>query len=128
MKWQINVKNFKFVQQNQNFWIQSMKSSKNRGVRRHRQKPRKNSVKLGKNAKNRLKIKEKAEILAQENCQKRGNQLKRGTLTPLWKAQPTTIKLALYSVADFKQASACLYKRLIEKAKPEKAGVHHLLS
>ena len=35
---------------------------------------------------NRLKIKEKAEILAQENCQKWGNQLKfvkRGTLTPL---------------------------------------------
>ena len=33
-------------------------------------KMRKNSVKLGKNAKNRLKIKEKAEILAQENFQK----------------------------------------------------------
>ena len=42
-------------------------------------------MKLGKNAKNRLKIKEKAEILAQENFQKRGNQLKRGTLTPLMK-------------------------------------------
>ena len=54
-----------------------------RGVRGHRLKTRKNSVKLGKNAKNMLKIKEKAEILAQENFQKRGNQLKRGTLTPL---------------------------------------------
>ena len=38
-------------------------------------------MKLGKNAKNRLKRKENAEILAQENFQKRGNQLKRGTLT-----------------------------------------------
>ena len=35
-----------------------------RGVRGHRQQTRKNSVKLGKNAKNRLQIKEKAEILA----------------------------------------------------------------
>ena len=35
-------------------------SSNCRGVRGHRQKTRKNSVKLGKNAKNRLKIKEKA--------------------------------------------------------------------
>ena len=43
----------------------------------------KNNVNLGKNAKNRLKIKEKAEILAQENFQKWRNQLKRGTLTPL---------------------------------------------
>ena len=33
--------------------------------------------------KHRLKIKEKAEILTQENCQKQGNQLKRGPLTPL---------------------------------------------
>ena len=41
-------------------------------------------MKLGKNDKNRLKIKEKAEILAQENCQKRGNWLKRGSLTPLY--------------------------------------------
>ena len=30
-----------------------------------------------------LKIKEKAEILTQENCQKQGNHLKRGPLTPL---------------------------------------------
>ena len=44
---------------------------------------RKNSVKLCKNAKNRLKMKEKAEILVQENFQKLGDQLKRGTLTPL---------------------------------------------
>ena len=42
-------------------------------------------MKFGKNAKNRLKLKEKAEILAQENFQKLGNQLKRGTLTPLQK-------------------------------------------
>ena len=34
--------------------------------------------------KNRLKIKEKTEILAQENFQKRRNQLKRGTLIPLY--------------------------------------------
>ena len=34
-------------------------------------KRRKNSVKLGKNAKNRMKLKEKAEILAQENFQKK---------------------------------------------------------
>ena len=40
-------------------------------------------MKFIKNAKNKLKLKEKAEILAQENFQKRGNQLKRGTLTPL---------------------------------------------
>ena len=40
-------------------------------------------MKLAKNGKNKLKIKEKAEILAKENCQKQGNQLKRGTLTPL---------------------------------------------
>ena len=33
-----------------------------RGVRGHSQKTRKNSMKFGKNAKNRLKIKEKAEI------------------------------------------------------------------
>ena len=39
-------------------------------VRSHRPKTRKNSEKLGKNVKNRLKIKEKAEILAQENFQK----------------------------------------------------------
>ena len=38
-------------------------------------------MKLGKNGKNRLEIKEKAEILTKENFQKRGNQLKRGTLT-----------------------------------------------
>ena len=44
-----------------------------RGVRGHRQKTRKNSVKLGRTAKNRLKIKEKAEILAPENFQKQGN-------------------------------------------------------
>ena len=54
-----------------------------RGVRGHRQKMRKNKVKLGKTAKTMLNIKEKAEILAQENFQKRGNQLKRGTLTLL---------------------------------------------
>ena len=42
-----------------------------------------NSIKLGKKFKYRLKIKEKAEIVAQENCQKWENQLKRGTLTPL---------------------------------------------
>ena len=40
-------------------------------------------MKLDKNAKNKLKIKGKAEILAQENFQKQGNHLKRGTLTPL---------------------------------------------
>ena len=40
-------------------------------------------MKLGKNDKNRLKIKEKTEILAKENVQKRGNQLKRGTLKAL---------------------------------------------
>ena len=34
---------------------------------------RKNSVKLGKNAQNSLKIKQKAEILAQENFQKQRN-------------------------------------------------------
>ena len=44
-------------------------------------------MKFDKNAKNRLKLKEKAEILAQENFQKRGNQLKRETLTP--QIQPT---------------------------------------
>ena len=49
-----------------------------RGVRGHRQKTRKNSVKLGKKGKNRLNIKEKA-----ENFQQWRNQLKRGTLTPL---------------------------------------------
>ena len=54
------------------------------GVRGHRQKTRKNSVKLGINAKNRLKINEKAENLAQANFQKWGNQLKRGTLIPLF--------------------------------------------
>ena len=52
-------------------------------MRGQRRKTRKNSVKFGKNAKNRLKIKEKAEILAQENFFK-WDQLKRGTLTPLW--------------------------------------------
>ena len=35
------------------------------------------------NAKNRLNINEKAEILTQTIFKKRGNQLKRGTLTPL---------------------------------------------
>ena len=40
-------------------------------------------MKFGKNAKNRPKLKEKAEILSQENFQKRGNHLKSGTLTPL---------------------------------------------
>ena len=40
-------------------------------------------MKSGGSVKNRLKMKEKAEILAPENFQKRGNQLKRGTLTPL---------------------------------------------
>ena len=43
---------------------------------------RKNDVKLGKNAKNKQMIKEKAEM-AQENFQKLGNQLKREILTPL---------------------------------------------
>ena len=58
-----------------------------RDVRGHRQKLRKYSIKLCKNAKNGLKTKEKAEILAQENCQKWGNQLKRGILTPLNKSE-----------------------------------------
>ena len=39
-------------------------------------------MKLGKTAKNRLKMKGKAEILAQENSQKLGKQLQRGTLHP----------------------------------------------
>ena len=43
----------------------------------------KNEEKLGKNGKNRLKIKENAKILAKENFQKQGTHLKRGTLTPL---------------------------------------------
>ena len=65
-----------------------------RGVRGHMQKMRKNIVKSGKNAKNRLKIKEKAEILTQEHFQKRGNQLKESwTLTPL-----TIIKFNTYIV------------------------------
>ena len=42
-------------------------------------------IRKGKMPKNRLKMKEKVEILAPENFQKRGNQLKRGTLTPLVK-------------------------------------------
>ena len=54
-----------------------------RGVRGHRQETRKNSVKLGKNDKNRLKNEKKNEILAQENFQKQGNQLKKGSFTPL---------------------------------------------
>ena len=40
-------------------------------------------MKLCKYAKNGLKTKEKSEILAEENFQKQGNQLKRGILTPL---------------------------------------------
>ena len=38
---------------------------------------------MGKNDKDRLKIKEKVEILPKVKFQKRGNQLKGGTLTPL---------------------------------------------
>ena len=57
-------------------------------MRGHRQKMRKNSIQLRKTAKNRLKIKAAAEILAQENFQKWGNQLKRGTLTPLIEEHP----------------------------------------
>ena len=38
---------------------------------------------FGKNVKKKAEYKRKTEILAQENFQKRGNQLKRGTLTPL---------------------------------------------
>ena len=64
------------------FWIHP---NRLRGVRGHVQKTRKNTVKSGLNARNRLKIKVKAEILIQENFQKRGNQLKKGTLTPLSK-------------------------------------------
>ena len=40
-------------------------------------------MKSGEAAKNKLKIKDKAEILAQEYFQKQGNQLRRGTLTPM---------------------------------------------
>ena len=36
----------------------------------------------------RQKLKKRAEILAQEKCQKQGNHLKRGTLTPLSIAHP----------------------------------------
>ena len=39
-------------------------------------KNKENTVKLGKIAKNRLKVQENIEILAQENFQKWGNQLK----------------------------------------------------
>ena len=41
-------------------------------------------MKLGKDAKNRLKINEKASILAKENVQKRGKQLKRNAHTPAY--------------------------------------------
>ena len=47
------------------------------------QKRGKTAWNWGKKAKYGLKIKEKAEILAYGNFEKRGNQLKRGTLTPL---------------------------------------------
>ena len=46
-------------------------------------KPGQTMWNLGKKAKHGLKIKEKAEILAHGYFEKRGNQLKRGTLTPL---------------------------------------------
>ena len=49
---------------NESSFTLKVESAKPRGVRDHRQKPRKNRVKLGKIAKYRLKIKEKAELLA----------------------------------------------------------------
>ena len=55
-----------------------------RGQRQKKKKKEKQREIVCTNAKNMLKIKEKAEIWAQEICQKQGgNQLKRGTLTPL---------------------------------------------
>ena len=57
-------------------------------------------MKLGKIAKNRLKIKEKAEILAQENFQKWVNQLKRGTITPLNIKHPLFASKLLLKIND----------------------------
>ena len=54
-------------------------------------------MKLGKNGKNRLKIREKAEILVRENFQKQGNQLKKGTLTPLGMVE-TLVGMEMYDV------------------------------
>ena len=50
-------------------------------------------MKLGKNAKNRLKIKEKAEILAQENFQKkRKSAEKRNSHTPVLRISNMTCR------------------------------------
>ena len=51
-------------------WLMCCHVNANRDLRGHKQKMRKNTLKLGKNAKNRLKLKGKAEVLAQENFQK----------------------------------------------------------
>ena len=72
-----------------------------RVVRGHKQKMRKSSLKLGKNTKNRLKIKEKAKILAHKNFQKRGNQLKRGTVL----SHPCIIEC----ISSFTMSKACSY-------------------
>ena len=64
-----------------------------RDVRGHRQKTRKNSEKLGKNVKNRLNIREKAEILGKENFTKtRKSAEKRKSHTPVqFNLHPHTI-------------------------------------
>ena len=53
-----------------------VEKSLNRGVRGHRQKMRKNSMKLGTNAQNRLKINEKAKILAPRKFSKKKKKKK----------------------------------------------------
>ena len=66
--------------------------TKIRGVRGHRQKTRKNSVKLGKNDKNRLKIKEKAEILAREIFKNEKSAEKRNSHTPVKCSWPSSFE------------------------------------
>ena len=75
-----------------------------RSVRGHWQKRRQNSIKSALNAKYGLKTKEKAEIFAPENCEKHGNQLKWGALSPVYKMFQTHM---LYTPNRAKWHDAC---------------------
>ena len=89
------------------FYTGKSASVLHRGVRGHNQKTRKNSMKSRQTA----KMKEKAQILAPENFQKWGNQLKRGTLTPLFTG--VEIRQVIWPISS-KMLGAC--KNLRPKA------------
>ena len=83
---------------------------------------------MGKTAKIGLKIKEKAEILAPENFQKGGNQLKRGNLTPLDYMKLENLSDLWISFSQWHQnANIDAWKRY-DKTKGTRGNIHNMSS